>query len=135
MSALGWLAGRWGGPLIERWNGWVAFGLLAILGGKILADGLRSDDADEHEDERVGAGLYVALAVATSIDAAAAGLTLPLLPVAPWLSLTLIGTVTAGCSVLGFVLGRSIGDRLGGKLEIFGGLVLIAIGLKILIAG
>jgi manganese efflux pump family protein len=77
--------------------------------------------------------LYLGLALATSIDAAAAGLTLNLLSVAPWLSLLLIGAITAACSALGYWAGRALGHKLGSKLEVIGGLVLIAIGIDILI--
>jgi putative Mn2+ efflux pump MntP len=67
------------------------------------------------------------------IDAAAGGITLPLVPVAPWLSLVLIGGVTAGCSAVGYVVGRAVGHKLGSSLEILGGLVLIGIGINMLI--
>ena len=77
--------------------------------------------------------LYLGLALATSIDAAAAGLTLPLVPVAPWIALVLIGTITAACSAIGYVAGRFAGKHLGPKLEIVGGLVLIGIGVELLV--
>jgi putative Mn2+ efflux pump MntP len=77
--------------------------------------------------------LYLGLAIATSIDAAAAGITLPLVPVEPWLSLAIIGIVTVACSVVGYVAGRALGRRVGTRLGIVGGCVLIAIGVKLLI--
>ena len=147
MSALGWLAGRWAGEYIARWDHWVAFGLLTAIGGKMLLDAWRdgrerngTGDAPKrgaagHPPPPATVALYLGLALATSIDAAAAGLTLPLVPVAPWLALTLIGTITAACSVIGYLAGRLVGERLGARLAALGGVVLIAIGVKLLVQG
>jgi putative Mn2+ efflux pump MntP len=131
MSGLGWLGGAWAGEYIKRWNGPVAFGLLLLIGIKMIVDGWRGSDGGEHVPGTIG--VYLGLGVATSIDAAAAGLTLPLLPVEPWLSVTLIGVITAACSVVGYAAGRALGGRLGSRLGILGGVVLIAIGTDILI--
>ena len=103
MAALGWVIGEWGGSYIEAWDHWIAFGLLVGIGIKMIVDAVRRD-----ENVQVGTGMlvYLALALATSIDAAAAGLTLPLIAVAPWISITAIGVVTCACSVAGFFIGR-----------------------------
>jgi manganese efflux pump family protein len=131
MAALGWLAGVWVGPYIARWDHWVAFVLLVGIGGKMLFDAWRG--RDDEAPAPATTGLYLALALATSIDATAAGLTLPLVPVAPWIALVLIGTITAACSVLGYQLGRFVGSRFGSKLSIVGGLVLIGMGIQLLV--
>ena len=130
MSALGWLAGSWVGPSIERWDGWIAFALLALLGVKMIVEALRGDG-----DETIEQGLlvYLGLAIATSIDAAAAGVTLPLLDAPPALSIAMIGVVTAVLSLIGLKIGRLAGEKLGARLEVLGGVVLIAIGVKILL--
>ena len=133
MAALGWLAGRWVGPYIAAWDHWVAFGLLVAIGGKMVIDAWRERGGAEAPIAPGTMALYLGLALATSIDAAAAGITLPLVPVAPWLSLTLIGAITAACSIAGHVAGRYAGKRLGSGLAIFGGVVLIAIGTQLLI--
>lgn len=137
MSALGWLAGRWAGPYIERWDHWVAFGLLVAIGGKMLVDAWRDGrrDAAERPPAPATLAVYLGLALATSIDAAAAGLTLPLVPVPPWLALALIGAVTAACSATGYLAGRFVGDRLGARLSALGGLALISIGVDLLVQG
>ena len=140
MAALGWLAGRWAGEYIARWDHWVAFGLLTAIGGKMLVDAWRDGRPERDGDaERAPlpatAAVYLGLALATSIDAAAAGLTLPLVPVAPWLALTLIGAITAACSAAGYLGGRLLGERLGARLAALGGVVLIAIGVKMLVQG
>jgi len=131
MAALGWLAGRWAGPYIAAWDHWVAFALLSLIGGKMIFEAARG--RDDREPPPASLGLYLGLAIATSIDAAAAGLTLPLVPVAPWIALVLIGTVTAACSAIGYLAGGFAGKRLGSKLEILGGLVLIGIGVQLLV--
>ena len=131
MAALGWAAGVWVGPYIAAWDHWVAFVLLVGIGGKMLYDAWRGGDDEAPAPATLG--LYLGLALATSIDAAAAGLTLPLVPVAPWLALVLIGTITAACSVVGYQLGRLVGSRFGSRLSIIGGLVLVGMGIHLLV--
>jgi len=133
MAALGWFAGWWVGPYIAAWDHWVAFGLLVLIGGKMVVDGWRDGGATDRAPAPGTLMLYLGLAVATSIDAAAAGLTLPLVPVAPWIALVLIGTITAACSVVGYLVGRFFGERFGSRLAILGGLVLIGIGVELLV--
>jgi manganese efflux pump family protein len=132
MAALGWAAGATVGPYIARWDHWVAFALLVLIGAKMLRDAIRGE-ADDAEAKQPTAMLYVGLGIATSIDAAAAGLTLPLVPVAPWISLTLIGAITAACSLVGVAIGRFAGEKLGARLGVIGGLVLIGMGINLLL--
>ena len=124
MAALGWLLGAWGGRYVAAFDHWIAFGLLVVIGVKMILD--RGDD----EQRDGGIGLWLLLSLATSIDAAAAGITLPLVPAAPWITLVLIGGITATCSLAGYVAGARLGGR---KLEIAGGVILIALGVKILV--
>jgi putative Mn2+ efflux pump MntP len=133
MAALGWFAGWWVGPYIAAWDHWVAFVLLVGIGGKMLVEAWRRRDDDHRAPAPATVMLYLGLALATSIDAAAAGLTLPLVPVAPWIALVLIGTITAACSAIGYFAGRFVGKHFGSKLEIAGGLVLIGIGVQLLV--
>ena len=132
MSALGWLAGRWIGPSIERVEGWVAFGLLALLGTKMIVEALRKD-ADDDEKPSSDLVTLLGLAIATSIDAAAAGITLPMLDAPPALALAMIGVVTALLSALGLYLGKRAGARFGSRVEAIGGVALIGIGIKLLL--
>jgi putative Mn2+ efflux pump MntP len=104
----------------------------------MLADAwrdLRSGDAAARAPAPATIAVYLGLALATSIDAAAAGLTLPLVPVAPWIALVLIGAVTAACSATGYLAGRFVGARLGARLTALGGLALIGIGIDLLVQG
>jgi len=131
MAALGWLLGDYGGRYVAAWDHWIAFGLLVAIGGKMLWEARRT--GEDEAPARTGALLYLGLAVATSIDAGAAGITLPLLGVAPWLALALIGGVTAVLTVAGYRAGNALGRHVGSRLEIVGGVVLIAIGVKVLV--
>lgn len=130
MAALGWGLGAWGGKYVEAYDHWIAFVLLVAIGGKMLWEAWRGEEAKEGE---AGLGIYLILALATSIDAAAAGITLPLMSVSPLIAIVLIGTITAACSALGYVAGRALGAHLGNKLEILGGLVLIGLGVRVLV--
>lgn len=130
MAALGWGLGAWGGKYVEAYDHWIAFGLLVLIGGKMLYEAWKGEDAEE---DKTGLWTYIVLALATSIDAAAAGITLPLMSVSPVIALVLIGAVTAACSALGYVTGRALGAKLGNRLEILGGLVLIGLGVRVLV--
>jgi putative Mn2+ efflux pump MntP len=133
MPMIGWLLGASVGPLVQAWDHWIAFALLAFIGAKMLADARRTDDevAGTAVDQFAWKTMVV-LAVATSIDSLAAGFTLPMLDAPFALSLLTIGVTTAFLSAAGLVAGRRFGAMLGKRLEVAGGLVLIGLGLKIL---
>jgi manganese efflux pump family protein len=131
MAALGWLGGNWARAYVAEWDHWVAGGLLIAIGAHMVIEAYRHDDATEVRPG--GALLYLGLAIATSIDAAAAGLTLPMLSIAPGIALALIGIVTTVCCAIGYAAGRALGERFGPKLGLLGGLVLAGIGIDILI--
>lgn len=135
MPALGWRLGAWLGPLIAAWDHWIAFGLLAFIGGKMLYEAREQGDDDGDEPKRAPFALaaLLVLAVATSIDAFAAGIGLPLLGLPPLVSIATIGGVTAALSYLGVYAGRRFGALLGQRLEVFGGLILIGLGVKVLV--
>lgn len=139
MPALGWALGTRIGPAAQAFDHWIAFVLLVGLGGKMLweARPTKADD-DEHDNghdiaDAFGARVLVTMAVATSIDAFAVGITLPILDAPFVLSLVTIGVTTAVCSGLAVVAGKRLGSLFGKKLELVGGLVLIVLGTKILI--
>ncbi len=134
MPLLGWLVGARVGPLVQAWDHWVAFVVLGAIGGKMLweARANRRED-DLPKTDLFGFKVMLVLAVATSIDALAAGVMLPMLDAPFVLSLATIGLTTAVLSALGLVAGRRFGALLGKRLDVAGGLVLIALGSKILI--
>lgn len=128
----GWALGVAFAGLIEAVDHWIAFGLLAFLGVRMIREGLDSDDEDAAPAEAlVGKALLIA-AVATSIDAAAAGVTLPALGLPVLLACGVIAAVTAAICFAGTLMGAAIGTRFGKWAEIGGGLVLIGLGVKIL---
>jgi putative Mn2+ efflux pump MntP len=131
MAALGWIGGRVAIQWVSAWDHWIAFGLLAFLGGRMIVAALRGGDGEAERGGGIGALLL--LSVATSIDAFAAGLTLEVVGAPPLVTLLLIGIVTTALSAAAYLAGRRLGGRAGARLEIAGGVALIAIGAKILI--
>jgi manganese efflux pump family protein len=130
MSGLGWALGASAARWIESWDHWVAFGLLALIGGRMLVEALRGEPEEEaRTNEPLGLHTLLMLSVATSIDALAAGVTLPLLEISGAVAIALIGLVTFVLSLVGAAGGRLIGERGGRLLEALGGLVLIALGV------
>lgn len=132
MAALG----AWGGAAITdaaaAWDHWVVFGLLTAIGARTLWEGWTG--AETEAGERAwGARAMLLLAFATSVDALAAGMTLPLLGHPVVVASLTIGAVTAILSFVGGELGRRLGDRFGPRVEMAGGIVLIAIGARVLV--
>lgn len=131
MPAAGWWLGAWMGPLVDRWIEWIAGILLAGIGLKMLWDS--HGEPEEIDPRPLGIGALLVLAIATSIDAFAAGVSLQVFELPLLLSVGVIGGVAAGLSALGFSLGHRIGGRLGGRLERFGGVVLLLLAAKALL--
>ncbi|MFO0665392.1 MAG: manganese efflux pump MntP family protein [Polyangiaceae bacterium] len=135
MPVIGWGIGSRFASAIGAWAHWVAFLLLAGIGLKMIyevARNKRTDEEDRAAASPFGWGTLIALAVATSIDALAAGLTLPMLGAPIVVAAAIIGTTTALLSGLGFYVGRRFGAHFGAKLEVFGGILLVGLGLKLL---
>ncbi|MCC7074256.1 MAG: manganese efflux pump [Deltaproteobacteria bacterium] len=135
MPLLGWLAAERFRAMIERWDHWIAFVLLLFLGGKMLVEAWRGGDDDDEETsaDPFAPRAIVVLGIATSIDALAAGVTLPLLAMPPLAAVVTIGVTTTLLSSAGLYLGRRLGAVLGARLEMVGGLALIGVGTKILV--
>ena len=137
MPVLGWLLASRFQSAIEAYDHWIAFGMLAFIGGKLIVESFKEEDAKTFDPE--GFKQQVLLAVATSIDALAVGVTFACTGYADFGSLILpvciIGLLSFLMSVLGFCLGVRWGDAVNKKVhpELLGGLILIAIGIKILI--
>ncbi len=109
---------------------WIALGLLAFLGLKMIIEGLRRNENKKAKDYSKPA-MLVTIAIGTSIDAFAVGVSFAFLDVKIWVASIIIGTVTFLASMTAIRIGKSAGERLGNKVEIVGGLILIAIGIKI----
>jgi putative Mn2+ efflux pump MntP len=128
MPLIGWLVGRSLGSAIDAWDHWIVFLLLGGIGAKMIRDGFSPPEKVKGDDPFALHVMFL-LAVATSIDALAAGVTLHLLKAPLALSVVTIGLTTAVLSALGLVVGRHFGARVGPRLDIVGGLVLIGLGV------
>ena len=139
MPIIGWALGTQFADLIEPVDHWVAFVLLAFIGGKMIWDGVHeeSECADCAEERSASRKLDLkelfGLAVATSIDALAVGISLAFLGVSIWLAAAVIAVTTFVLSFIGVALGNRIGVRFNRTATIIGGIVLILIGLRILL--
>jgi putative Mn2+ efflux pump MntP len=133
MPVLGWLAGETIEPLIQNYDHWVAFGLLAFIGLRMIYSAWRGAD-EEHPPDPSRGWTLVMLSIAVSIDALAIGLSLGLLGILVWYPALLIGLVTGALSLVGLNIGNRFGRELGKLVEVVGGVVLIAIGLRIAIS-
>lgn len=118
--------------LVKAADHWIALILLAFLGIRMIVEGVRRKEGDEVRDYTKTLTL-VATAIGTSIDAFAIGISFAFLDMRIWLSGVIIGAVTFIASMTAIRIGKSAGPRLGQKVEIAGGLILIAIGVKIFV--
>ena len=133
MPVLGWLAGKSISGLIHQWDHWVAFALLFLIGAKAIYQALTERDAESKINDPTRGLSLIMLSVATSIDALAVGLSFAALGVSVWVPCAVIGIITGTLSAVCMLVGSKIGARFGRHMEIVGGAVLIAIGLKIVI--
>lgn len=131
MPLIGWLLASAFAGKVESIDHWVAFGLLVAIGINMIRECF-SDDEKPHTAS-FGAGTMFLLAVATSIDALAAGISLAMLDTSIWIDITVIGLTTALFSAVGILAGDVIGKRFHKGAQILGGVILIGIGLKILL--
>ncbi|HUU01827.1 MAG TPA: manganese efflux pump MntP family protein [Myxococcota bacterium] len=133
MPVIGWYAGIGVAGTIAAYDHWVAFGLLALVGIRMIVSGTDSRKNSHSRDPSRGLTLLV-LSVATSIDALAVGLSLAMIRVNIWYPSIVIGLVTACLSIVGLRLGGRLGVRFGKRMEIAGGGLLVLIGMRILLA-
>lgn len=131
MPLIGWALGIRFQSLITNIDHWIAFVLLAVIGANMIKESFSKEE--ECPDASFGFKTMLTLAVATSIDALAVGVTFAFLDVNIIPAVLLIGATTFVCSAVGVKIGNVFGNRFQSKAEFLGGVVLIAIGLKILI--
>ena len=111
---------------------WIALGLLSFLGIKMIIEGIRRDDNSEVKDYSKLL-ILITVAVSTSIDAFAVGVSFAILDIMIWVSGIIIGAVTFIASMTAIRIGKSAGSHLGQRVEIIGGIILMSIGIKIFI--
>jgi putative Mn2+ efflux pump MntP len=131
MPVLGYFLGSTFSSFVQSVDHWIAFILLAIIGANMIKDSM--DDEEEKRNDRVDVKTMLLLAIATSIDALAIGVTFAFFEVNLWFSISIIGIITLVLSFLGVVIGNKFGDKFQNRAELAGGIVLIIIGLKILL--
>ena len=131
MPTLGYFLGSTFAQLVQAIDHWIAFALLLIIGGNMIREALGGDE-EEVSPSPAAPGMFL-LAVATSIDALAVGVTFAFLKVNIWAAVALIGVCTFVISAVGVKIGHVFGARFKSKAELFGGVVLVLIGTKILL--
>ena len=132
MTFFGWFVGNTILPYIEKFDHWIAFILLAWIGIRMIKEGL-SHEAREMNDDPTRGGKLVLLSIATSIDALGVGLSLSILNTDVTVSSLMIGIVSFIFTVIGLRFGNRLNKQFGRKVEIFGGLVLLFIGSRLLV--
>ena len=133
MPIIGWFAGTTILHYISPYDDWVAFGLLAFVGIRMIRSGVNPDGNGQKSDPSRG-WMLILLALATSIDALAIGFSLGLEGVTIWYPAVVIGVVTGLVSWLGIRLGNRLGAKFGKRMEIIGGIILILMGVRIVLA-
>ena len=133
MPVVGWLAGLTLREFIKDYDHWVAFGLLAFIGSKMIYESFKIKRAQQQADT-LSVAMLLVLALATSIDALAVGITFSfLLAGSLAIAVIIIGLITFAFSYAGFYIGKSFGHFFETGIEALGGLILLAIGTKILL--
>ncbi len=134
MPVIGFFLGTLFAKQIEAFDHWVAFALLALIGGNMLKDAFSKCDCCEEHDADLSVKTMFVMAIATSIDALAVGISLAMAgDVNIWIAMTLIGVVTFVMCTAGVKIGNIFGSRYEKKAEAAGGIILILLGLKILL--
>ncbi|MBU0926661.1 MAG: manganese efflux pump MntP family protein [Spirochaetes bacterium] len=139
MPLAGFAAGTAFASAIGSWDHWLAFGLLALVGGKMILESFGVKDAASCSDEERGKlnvldlRVLLVLSVATSIDALAVGISYSIIRAPIWIASAIIGAITFALCLVGCEFGRRIGSRLERWAEAAGGATLVGIGLKILL--
>jgi putative Mn2+ efflux pump MntP len=131
MPIIGWFIGY---EIIDylKLNLWIAFGLLWFVGIRMIWGGIRNHTTVERKDLTKGMSLVI-LSLAISIDALAIGFSLAMLKIEIWYPSVIIGVITAMLSLIAIYLGKKLNSRFGRSMEIFGGLILLIIGFKIIL--
>lgn len=133
MPLVGYLLGNAFKEFVEDASGWIAFTLLVLIGLNMIRNAVATKGDTDEAGDMLRTRTLLALAVATSIDALVVGVTLSLAGLPLLVSIVVIGVVTFLISVAGFLFGKRLGTVFGEKVEILGGLALIAIGIKLLV--
>ena len=135
MPAIGYFLGSLFADIVTKYAHWIAFLLLAIIGGNMIKESMEKDTCECCEDTGMGVKTMFLLAIATSIDAMAVGVSFAFLKVEIVPAVIFIGCITFICSGVGVKIGSVFGSKYKSKAELAGGIVLIVMGLKTLLDG
>lgn len=135
MPAVGYFLGNFFADMVTKYAHWVAFILLAIIGGNMIKESFEKDECETCGDAAMDAKTMFVMAIATSIDAMAVGVSFAFLKVDIVPAVTFIGVITFICSGLGVKIGSIFGNKYKSKAELAGGVVLILMGTKTLLEG
>ena len=132
MPVIGYYLGISFADLVTKVDHWIAFGLLLLIGGNMIREALQPED-EKTADTSFGFKTMLVLAIATSIDALALGISFAFLGTNLWRAILIIGLTTFAFSAVGLLIGKKVGSRFHAGAQILGGVILIAIGVKILV--
>jgi putative Mn2+ efflux pump MntP len=132
MLVIGWYLGSAIARLLHGFDAWIAFALLALVGGNIVHNALRSKEEERRIADPTRGWELIFLSVASSLDALAVGISLAMVNTGVFRSALVVGLVSYGMTLLGMEIGQKIGAIWGRRCELFGGIVLISIGLYFL---
>lgn len=133
MPLIGWLLGKQFESYIKSFDHWIAFGLLVLIGGKMIYEVFKKDSDPDNSGDILNIKELFLLAIATSIDALAVGITFAFLQTSIAPAVSLIGAITFALSFVGVFIGHKFGAKFKSKAEFAGGAVLILIGTRILL--
>ena len=134
MPVIGYYLGVSFADLVEKIDHWIAFALLAFIGGNMIREGLSGDDSPEVIDHPVYAAQLALQGVATAIDALSVGLTIAEYTfMTALISAIIVGIVTYLVCIVGLRIGKKLGESIGGRASVLGGCILILIGIKVLL--
>jgi putative Mn2+ efflux pump MntP len=133
MPIIGYFLGTASQGFVSNIDHWIAFVLLVLIGGNMIREAFKEESESENANDNVDFKTMIVLAIATSIDALAVGITFAFLDVNVPLAVILIGIITFIISLIGVKIGNKFGSKYENKAEIAGGIILILIGIKILL--
>ena len=132
MPVIGYYLGISFADLVTKIDHWIAFGLLLLIGGNMIREALQGGEEKPADASFAFKSMFV-LAIATSIDALALGVSFAFLHINLWTAILVIGLTTFSFSFVGLLIGKKVGSRFHSGAEILGGVILILIGVKILV--
>jgi len=133
MPLIGWALGLSFRSYIQNFDHWIAFGLLLVIGAHMLIEALEPPKPDSTKNNCLNPRTLLIMSFATSIDALAAGISFSVLDMGIWFPILIIGLITFILSYIFLISGNKLGNRFGRGMDFVGGVILIAIGVKILV--